>query len=306
MPRLLVLVFLIGGLAAFPPTASRAQTGRGPDCAVIATLSDIVDLSLRLGEARNDGARATPLRAFRDAMRRLEALGADRVLGGERFRSHADILRLTVTQARPVLTGEAREIPQTTLVLARTALRRLACRLPSDEARAPDRPDSSADTPRAPTGRSDTAQGGAGLERLGIDLGEQKIELGVLAALLLLVAGSLWGLQISRGQTRRNQRFACRLPAEVSIGGKRHQVTILDISRVGAKISVSEPVGETASTLELQVGPYWLSARTVWANRHFRGLSFDTVMSQHALDTVLARPGGGPAASAAADKGVPA
>ncbi|WP_238366630.1 PilZ domain-containing protein [Mesobacterium pallidum] len=84
------------------------------------------------------------------------------------------------------------------------------------------------------------------------------------------------GVMIHRNQRQRRMemRHPCHIPSRVRQGRDETEITIKDLSCMGAKLTRPDRV-IGPSRLWVQVEGVWLSTRIAWRNAHFIGVAFD-------------------------------
>ncbi len=115
---------------------------------------------------------------------------------------------------------------------------------------------------------------------------------GALALVLCCYAG-WWSLgSLIRRQDRREEaghRFPTCTATSLRLGDEAHQITVVDISRRGAKLKLNSPAPLTVpQTAALQINGRWVMGAIRWSNSFFAGMQFNAELSPAALAAFLA------------------
>ena len=96
------------------------------------------------------------------------------------------------------------------------------------------------------------------------------------------------GVMIHRNQRQRRMemRHPCHIPSQLRQGRTETDITIKDLSCMGAKLTRPDrAIGP--SRLWVRVEGVWLSTRIVWRNAHFIGVAFDHPLSMTQVKLAL-------------------
>jgi len=116
---------------------------------------------------------------------------------------------------------------------------------------------------------------------------------GALALLLCSYAG-WWSLNSLIRRHDRREEAGHRVPTctvtSLRLGNEVSEITVVDISRRGAKLKLSTPTPlATPQKAALRLNGRWVTGAVKWSNSYFAGMQFTAEMSPAALATFLAQ-----------------
>ncbi|WP_240516794.1 PilZ domain-containing protein [Marivivens niveibacter] len=88
-------------------------------------------------------------------------------------------------------------------------------------------------------------------------------------------------------KTRRAQRYACHIKTIVQIDDDKHDATLFDISREGAKVKFHSGPNAIDRPMSVHLETGAISAQKMWANAHYCGLKFGRPLSKSDLATLV-------------------
>jgi len=112
----------------------------------------------------------------------------------------------------------------------------------------------------------------------------------MLFMILAIVALMLFAfIRRDKRKRRRARRYYCQAASAIGLGATVAPTTIVDISRVGAKIN-AVPALKPHSNIKLMVHTEWSEGKVIWANEHFAGIAFAKALSRVQIRNVVAQP----------------
>jgi len=110
---------------------------------------------------------------------------------------------------------------------------------------------------------------------------------GVLGFLALVTAGVMIGRVIAL-QHAKARRFTCAITTTITHTDRVIPVRIIDISRLGAKIALTETaVIEAGQRIAIAINGAPALCRVAWANAHVSGIKFRSALTEAELATTL-------------------
>lgn len=115
-----------------------------------------------------------------------------------------------------------------------------------------------------------------------------RIALLVLAFFVVVSAAVYLFIKRDKRNRRRARRYYCHTSTNVRSGLAELDTTIVDISRVGAKI-IAPPDIKAHAHIKIRVDTEWADGRVVWANEHFAGIVFPHALSRVQVRNVISQ-----------------
>ena len=84
--------------------------------------------------------------------------------------------------------------------------------------------------------------------------------------------------RVWRNTGRKYQRYYCTMEGELSCPQKSRPVTVVEVSRSGAKLA-SDDLPEPGTAVTLRMPDHKIKARVVWSNANYAGVAFDKLIS---------------------------
>ena len=110
-----------------------------------------------------------------------------------------------------------------------------------------------------------------------------------LFIILCLFAGIFYFVKRSQRNQRRARRYYCHAHTSIRLDGLESPTTIVDISRVGAKI-YGLPTLSPNTAVSLWVGHGWSDGKIIWKNEHFAGIGFAQPLSRVQVRNTITQP----------------
>ncbi|MEM7470030.1 MAG: PilZ domain-containing protein [Pseudomonadota bacterium] len=112
------------------------------------------------------------------------------------------------------------------------------------------------------------------------------IGMGVFSLALFVI----WARNRRKMRDRRvSKRYACEIPARLSVTGKTIEVTIVDISQAGANVHCSEELA-IDTEVEVEFADIHRTAVVKWSNEQFAGILMNRLIGESKLKKLIEQP----------------